>query len=46
MKHISTHYDLAAGDYVEIRVYQVTASTLSIPSDVLGPYFSISHIGT
>lgn len=43
---ISTHYDLAAGDYVEARVYHVAAASVSIPSDSLGPLFSISHLGT
>lgn len=44
--HVSTHYDLVAGDYVEVRVYHVAAAAASIPSDHLGPLFSISHLGT
>lgn len=42
----STHYDLAAGDYVELRAYQDSGATVAVPGDVLGPFFSISHLGT
>lgn len=43
---VSCHYDLAAGDYVEVRAYQDSGVTKSITSDNVGPMFSISHLGT